>query len=180
MTTTASAPSRKPDLHFSDLPKPTHTVSHDHLPAYAHQHQADHPPGYHAPRHTSTEPVPLTHSHSHSHIATPHPLSAALGYLDHHVPSFNKHHKEYTVQHDFRRAKKDARKSVDSPIPEMVEEPNTMTEEEEKRLFEIEERARREAEEQARKDKEAWDEVVKEREAARRRSGAHWSHHDRD
>jgi hypothetical protein len=101
-------------------------------------------------------------------------MTTALGYLDNHVPSFAKHHKEYTVQHDIRRAKRDARKSADSPIPEMVEEPHTMTEEEEMRLFEVQERLRREKEEQACKDKEAWEEVIKEREAARRRSGSHF------
>lgn len=101
-------------------------------------------------------------------------MSAAIGYLDHHVPSFAKHHKEYTVQHDFRRAKKDARRSIDSPIPELVEEPHVMSEEEEKKLFEIQERERREKAEQARKDKEAWEEILREREAAARRSGASW------
>jgi hypothetical protein len=49
-----------------------------------------------------------------------------------------------------------------------------MTEEEEMRLFEVQERLRREKEEQACKDKEAWEEVIKEREAARRRSGSHF------
>lgn len=98
-------------------------------------------------------------------------MSAALGYLDHHIPSFAKHHKEYTLQHEMKRAKRDARQSVDHPIPELVEEPNHMTEEEEKRLFDIEEHARRERELQALKDKEAWDEVVQQREAARQRSG---------
>ena len=188
MATTATNSGRQNHPQFSDFPQPTHTVSHEHISAYTHNHHHDAPTGYHAPHHISSDPTPLAHSQSHPvplpsrhthsfphpHIATPHPMAAALGYLDNHVPAFAKHHKEFTVQHDFRRAKRDARKSIDSPIPEAFEEPNSviMTEEEEKRRFELEERARHEKEEQSCKDNEAWEEVLREREAARRRSGS--------
>jgi hypothetical protein len=113
-------------------------------------------------------------------------MQHALGYLDTHVPAFGRHHAEYTLQHDFTRAKRDAMRAststsgsrgsvgsmnspIESPIPELVEEPGYVRKsvEEEQRLFrELEVERRKEM------DREAWEEVVREREAARRRSGA--------
>jgi hypothetical protein len=111
-------------------------------------------------------------------------MQHALGYLDTHVPAFGRHHAEYTLQHDFARAKRDALRAsvsttgsatssinspIESPIPELVEEPGYVRKsvEEERRLFkELEAQRRKEM------DRLAWEEVVREREAARRRSGA--------
>ena len=201
MTTTASSNHSASHPHFASFPKPDHANPHDHTSPYKHDHTADQsspaaPPGYHKPSHASTDPTPLSHSHSnpihlpshahahtHAHIATPHPMASTLGYLDAHVPAFAKHHKEYTVQHDFRRAKRDARQSLDSPIPELAESETDeqhhqrlSEEEERRRIAEMLERERIEKEEQRRRTAEMgrakWEEVVREREAARKRSGA--------
>jgi hypothetical protein len=65
---------------------------------------------------------PSNHHH-HIHIPTPHPLAATASFLDKHVPLFAKHHTEFSVNHDARVAKREARRNrVDSPIPEIDDE----------------------------------------------------------
>lgn len=69
---------------------------------------------------TSTSTSPNHHHHHHIHIPTPHPLVATTSFLDKHVPLFAKHHTEFSVNHDARAAKREARRSrIDSTIPEV-------------------------------------------------------------
>jgi len=61
-----------------------------------------------------------SHTHHHIHIPTPHPLAAATSFLDKHVPLFAKHHNEYTVNHDARAARREARRNhATDAIPEV-------------------------------------------------------------
>lgn len=106
----------------------------------------------------------LTHTTTSSSTAssnkpdTPHPQHNNTGFLDSHSSKFRQAHHEYTVNHDFRAAKKEARKaSRDTQIPELMEEPEEMLTEEQKV-------------EQLRRDREEFERVMKGREAARRRN----------
>ncbi|KEF53630.1 uncharacterized protein A1O9_10029 [Exophiala aquamarina CBS 119918] len=63
---------------------------------------------------------PSSHRHHHIHIPTPHPLAAATSFLDKHVPLFSKHHNEFSVNHEARAARREARRSlVVDAIPEV-------------------------------------------------------------
>lgn len=68
----------------------------------------------------SSSPSHSHHSHHHIHIPTPHPLAAATSFLDKHVPLFAKHHNEFSVNHEARAARREARRSlVVEAIPEV-------------------------------------------------------------
>ena len=98
---------------------------------------------------------------AHPHVDTPHPHenpNGPVSYLDAHVPPFAKHHHEFQVQHYFRDAKREARRtSGGTKIPDYILEAQ---EPEEQHVRTSEEIARDQAE---------WEAVVKAREAARRR-----------
>ncbi|KIV83030.1 hypothetical protein PV11_05090 [Exophiala sideris] len=98
-TTTSHSSSKSPNMHI-DMPPSSSTQASPQNPHTTTWHA--HPP--HLP---------------HLHVATPHPLASTTEFLDKHVPAFAKHHHEYTVNANFRSAKREARHSlVNSPIPE--------------------------------------------------------------
>lgn len=129
-----------------------------HIPL-PHPHQSNH-----HKHHDSTTSNASDASTTSSKPDTPHPTVAhaktfggPVSYLDSHSSHFRHVHSEYTVNHDFKAAKKAARNTKDTQIPELSEDPEDfMTEEE--RL------------EQRKRDRAEWDRIMAAREAARRRN----------
>jgi len=117
------------------------------------------------------------HHHHHIHIPTPHPLPATASFLDKHVPLFAKHHTEFSVNHEARAAKREARRSlVDTAIPEVDAEhlpPPTTGSVIATAIHAATATGAGPALADSRAaDNAAWREILAKREAARRRSGS--------
>ncbi|KIX07173.1 uncharacterized protein Z518_01826 [Rhinocladiella mackenziei CBS 650.93] len=109
--------------------------------------------------------------HHHVHIATPHPLASTTQFLDKHVPLFAKHHAEFTAQAELRVAKHEARRSMGAtPIPEMEADAENGTISTAIHAATVTSTApARAGLDEA---NEAWNAVLAQREAARKRAGS--------